>query len=259
MKNLKWLSVLLLTTFLIYGCYEVNEEIVIDESGAGTFSSKMDMGALLEMMKSFGGEEMNKEGLDRIIDSTVMMASVIDSAKDLSPAQKALFSTGKMRIQMNLNESILKINTDFKFKSYDDLQMLLSGGGNMSAIGNLMKKVMDNKEEKAEAQPDSPKDPDLDKVGTSFNVVVKNGSITKSFDKEKYDKVMAGDEMAQMKSLGGAGMEVLYTTVIKLPRPATSPESAIVKFSPDKKTVTIRYNYLDIFEAPEKLTYSITY
>lgn len=259
MKKLKWLSVLLLTNFLIYGCYEVNEEIVIDESGAGTFSSKMDMGALLEMMKGFAGDELNKEGLDRIIDSTVLMASVIDSAKELTPAQKAVFSTGKMRIQMNLNESILKVNSDFKFKSYEDLQMLLSGGGNMSAIGNLMKKVMDNKEEKAEAQPDSPKDPDLDKIGTAYDIVVKNGSIVKTFNKEKYDQVMSGEEMSQMKSLGGAGMEVLYTTVIKLPRPATSPETAIVKLSTDKKTVTIRYNYLDIFETPEKLTYTITY
>ncbi len=259
MKKLKWLSVLLLTCFLIYGCYEVNEEIVIDESGAGTFSSKMDMGALLEMMKGFAGDELNKEGLDRIIDSTVLMASVIDSAKELTAAQKAVFSTGKMRIQMNLNESILKVNSDFKFKSYEDLQMLLSGGGNMSAIGNLMKKVMDNKEEKAEAQPDSPKDPDLDKIGTSYDIVVKNGSIVKTFNKEKYDQVMSGEEMSQMKSLGGAGMEVLYTTVIKLPRPATSPESAIVKLSADKKTVTIRYNYLEIFETPEKLTYTITY
>lgn len=258
MKKLKWLSVLLFSSLLILGCYEVNEEIVIDESGAGSFSSKMDMGALIEMLKGFAGEEMNKEGLDRVIDSTVLMASVIDSAKDLTPAQKALYSTGKMRIQMNLNEGLLKINTDFKFKSYEDLQTLLTGGGNMSAIGNLMKKVMDGKE-KEEAQPDSPKDPDLDKLGDSYIISVKNGSISKTFNKEKYDKLMEAAEMAQMKSLGSAGMEVLYTTTIKLPRPATSPESSIVKFSSDKKTVTIRYNYLDIFESPEKLTYTITY
>lgn len=258
MKKMKWLSVLL-TSIFILGCYEVKEEIVIDESGTGSFSSNMDMGPLIEMMKGFAGDELTKEGLDKIIDSTISMEKVMDSAKDLTNEQRALFKTGKMRLQMNLNEGVFKINSDYKFKSYDELQMLLGGGGNMSAIGNLMKNIMDKKETKSEPEPDSPKDPDLDKIGSSYDVVVKNGSISRTLNKEKYDLLMAGEEMVQMKSLGSMGMEVLYTTTIKLPRPATSPETSIVKFSADKKTVTIRYNFLDVFETPEKLTYTITY
>ena len=131
MQKLKALT-LFFTLFLLLGCYEVNEEIVLNENGSGTFITKMDMAQLIEMMQSFGEGEMNQEGLDKVIDTVISMKSFADSAKEITPEQKALLSGGKMRLQMNLKEKIFKIDTDIPFKSYNDLQLLLQGGNGTS-------------------------------------------------------------------------------------------------------------------------------
>ena len=65
--------------------------------------------------------------------------------------------------------------------------------------------------------------------------------------------------MAQMKQLSGSGMEVLYTTTIKLPRAAKKTDNPLIKLSEDKKTVTMKYNMLELLENPEKFAYTIEY
>lgn len=257
MKKLKWLTLSFTFLFLL-GCYEVNEEIVVSENGSGTFSSKMDMGQLIEMMQSFGGEEMNQEGLDRVIDTVISMKSFTDSATEITPAQKALLSNGKLRMQMNIKEKLFKIDTDIPFKSYDDLQLLLSGGAGMTGMSSMMKKIFEKKGEENN-QPDSPKDPDLGELNNIYDVTAKNGLLSKKFNKANFDALMSRPEMEQFKQIGGAGLEVLYTTTIRVPRPVTSADNPMIKLSDDKKTITIKYNYLEVFESPEKFEYKITY
>ena len=260
MQKLKLLSVFL-TLFFLLGCYEVNEEIVLSENGSGTFSTKMDLAQLIEMMQSFGQEEMNQEGLDKVIDTVISMKSFADSAKDITPEQKALFSAGKMRLQMNIKEKIFKIDTDIPFKSYGDLQLLLAGGGSMTGMSDMMKKIFDKGGEEKNDQPDTPKDldPDLGQLSNIFDVEVKKGLLSKKLNQEKYRLLMERPEMAQMKQIGSAGIEILYSTTIKLPRPVKSSDNPLIKLSDDKKSVTIKYNYLELFETPEKFSYTITY
>jgi len=260
MQKLKTLT-LFFTLFLLLGCYEVNEEIVLNENGSGTFSTKMDMAQLIEMMQSFGEAEMNQEGLDKVIDTVISMKSFADSAKNITPEQKTLLSGGKMRLQMNLKEKVFKIDTDIPFKSYNDLQLLLAGGNGMAGMSDMMKKIFDKGGEENNDQPDTPKDldPDLSQLSNIFDVVVKNGTISKKLNQDKYKLLMERPEMAQMKQVGSAGIEILYSTTIKLPRPVKSSDNPIIKLSDDKKTVTIKYNYLEVFETPEKFAYTITY
>lgn len=260
MRKLKLLT-LFFALFLLLGCYEVNEEIVLNENGSGSFVTKMDMAQLIEMMQSFGEGEMNQEGLDKVIDTVVSMKSFADSAKDITPEQKALLSSGKMRLQMNLKEKVFKIDTDIPFKTYNDLQLLLSGGAGMAGMADMMKKIFDKGEAEKNDQPDTPKDldPDLSQLSNIFDVVVKNGTISKKLNQDKYKLLMERPEMAQMKQIGSAGIEILYSTTIKLPRPVKNSDNPLVKLSDDKKTVTIKYNYLELFETPEKFSYTITY
>ena len=70
---------------------------------------------------------------------------------------------------------------------------------------------------------------------------------------------MEKPEIGQLKQMASSGMEILYTTTIKLPRPAKKTESALIKLSDDKKTVTLKYNLLDLFENPEKFSYRIEF
>lgn len=258
MNKKRWLSAIFCTLFLL-GCAEINEEIVLNENGSGTYVTKTDLSQMIEMMQSFGGDEMNKEGLDKVIDTVLSMKSFADTSTNMSAEQKLLMSRGKMRLQMNIKEKIFKIDTDFPFSSYNDLQLLLSGAGGMSNLSGAMKKIFDKGASENTNQPDSPIDPGLDQISSIFDIVVKNGSISKKVNQEKFKLLMEKPEMAQMGQLTGAGIEILTSTVIKLPRPVISSDNLLLKLSDDKKTVTLKYNLLELFESPDKFSYTITY
>ncbi|WP_315819758.1 hypothetical protein [Paraflavitalea speifideaquila] len=130
---MRYVLVLVFLGFLA-SCYEVNEEIVINEDGSGTYVTKMDMSQLIEMMQSFAGEEeLSKEGLDRPIDTTIRMKDMLDSAKDVTPEQKALMAGGIMKMQMNIKEKLFKMDLNFPYSGYDNLQKLMAGQGNSGA------------------------------------------------------------------------------------------------------------------------------
>lgn len=258
MKKRRWFTAIFFV-LLAAGCAEINEALVISEDGSGTYSTKMDMSQLIEMMQSFGGEEMNKEGLDKVIDTVISLNSYTDTTKDYSPEQRKILSKGTMHMQMNIKEKVFKIDTDIPFSSYNDLQVLLSSSGSSSSMNSVMKKLFDKGGAENTDQPDSPKDPGLDQINTIFDVVAKNGMLSKKVNKEKFKLLMERPEMAQMSQVSNAGIEVLYSTVIKLPRPVISSDNPLIKLSDDKKTVTIKYNYLELFENPDKFSYTITY
>src|SRR5690349_17255885 len=112
----------LLVIFLLAGCYEINEEITIDKNGSGTYVTKMDMGAMLQMIQNMAGEdELAKNGMDRVIDTLIQLKSVMDTAQNVTPQQKRLYRDGQMRLQLNLKESIFKADMSFPFKNYEDL------------------------------------------------------------------------------------------------------------------------------------------
>src|SRR5687768_3616348 len=115
MKKLK-LVLVTVVAILFVSCYEVNEEIVINENGSGSYTTKMDMGQLFEMLQTMGGEEeLEKEGLDRAIDTTIMMKSIMDSAKDVTADQKELLKDGKLKLQMNMKEKLMKLDVNLPF------------------------------------------------------------------------------------------------------------------------------------------------
>ncbi len=256
MKYTRILPALFLT-FLLLGCYEVNEELTIKADGSGVYATHMDMGQLFEMMKSMGGDDMNKEGLDKVIDTVMDLGSMTDTSTTMTAQQKELYSKGKMRMQMNAAENLFKIDMTIPFKSYADLQFLLSGNGNPSSISNAMKKIFGKGGDANE--PDAPKDPGLDEIGNIYESVATDGLISKKINKAKYDALMSRPEMEQMKQVTGSGLEVLYTTTFTLPRPVKQVDNSLFKVSEDKKTLTMKYNFLEVFESPEKFAYTITY
>lgn len=263
MKFLRYPLVLLFLG-LLASCYEVNEEIVINEDGSGTYLTKMDMGQLLEMMQSFAGEEeLTKEGLDRAIDTTIRMKDILDSAKDLSAEQKALMARGTMKMQMDIKKKLFKIDLLFPYTSYSSLQKLMEGQGNSGAgITGAFKGLMGGSNQPPRDTTkiiDEAREPDMQDVSGIYEVTIKNGFISRKTNEAKYKALMARPEMEQMKKLQSSGMEIQYTTTIRLPRPVRKADNAIIKLSEDKKTVTMKYNLLDLLESPEKYAYTIEY
>ncbi|MHA4843313.1 hypothetical protein ACX0G7_04060 [Flavitalea antarctica] len=261
MYKLKLVFVTLICVLFV-SCYEVNEEIVINENGSGSYVTKMDMSQLLEMLETMGGEEeLAKEGLDRPIDTTILMKSLMDSAKDVTAEQKALLQNGKLQLQMNAKEKVMKLNVDLPYSGYDNLQKLMSGMGNSgTGIGEAFKAMFDKGDDSSAADmPAQPKSNQMDQLNGIFDVVVKNGLISRKANQEKFKKLMENPEMEQMKQLSSSGMEILYTTSIKLPRPVKKSDNPLIKLSDDKKTVTMKYNLLELIETPEKFSYTIEY
>jgi hypothetical protein len=249
---------------LLTGCYEVNEEIVINADGTGTFVTKMDMGQLLEMMQSLAGEEkLSEEGMDKVIDTTFRMKDMLDSAKDITPEQKALLSSGTMKMQMNVKEKIFKMDMHFPFSNQGDLQKLMAGQGNNGAgITDIVKQLFggDKKQPEDTTQIiDVAKEPDMQDISNIYDVTVKNGFISKKINNDRYKALVARPEMGQIKQLSSSGMEILYTTTIKLPRPVKSSDNPLIKLSADKKTVTMHYNLLELLDNPEKFSYTLEY
>jgi len=263
MKLFRYVFVLVMCG-LLAGCYEVNEEIVVNEDGSGTYVTKMDMGALIDLMQSFAGEEkLSEDGMDKVIDTTFSMKSMLDSAKDVTPGQKALMASGTMKMQMNIKEKIFKLDMRFPFSNQDNLQKLMAGQGNSGAgMTDKFKQFFggDKKEEEDTTQIiDRAKEPDMQDISNIYDVTVKNGLISKKINTEKYKALTARPEMAQIKQLSSSGMEILYTTSIKLPRPVKKADNPPIKLSEDKKTATMRYNLLELLDNPEKFSYTLEY
>lgn len=259
MKYLKYILSVVLCVFLA-SCYEVNEEIQINADGSGTYVTKMDMGQLIDMMQTFAGEDaLTKEGMDKVIDTTILMKNMLDSAKDLTTEQKELMKDGKMKLQMNIKEKIFKMDMDFPYKNYKGLQQLMSGqGGNNTGLTNLFKDMF-GKGDSTDQVPAPSNGPNMDDIAGIYDVTIKNGLISKKVNAEKFKALTDRPEMAQMKQLTSSGMEILYTTTIKLPRAAKKTDNPLIKLSDDKKTVTMKYNLLELLDNPEKFSYTIEY
>lgn len=263
MKILRYALVLVSLGFLV-SCYEVNEEITINEDGTGVFITKMDMGQLLEMMQSFAGEEeLSKEGLDKAIDTTIQMADMISQARETTQEQKELLEKGTLKLQMNIRDRLFKMDMNIPYTGYNNLQKLMEGKGNNGAeLTNAFKKLFDDKktpERDTTKIIDEAREPDMQDIAGIYDVTIQNGLISKKTNTQKYQALLARPEMGQVKKLADTGMEILYTTTIKLPRPVKKADNTIIKLSEDRKTVTMRYNLLDLLENPEKFAYTIEY
>ncbi len=71
------------------------------------------MGQLIDMMQTFAGEEeLTKEGLDRVVDTTIYWKSMVDTAKNMPADQKELMKDGKMKLQMNIKEKLFKMDSE---------------------------------------------------------------------------------------------------------------------------------------------------
>ncbi len=257
MKHLKyWLVALICVCFA--GCYEVNEDIVVNADGSGTYVVNMDMGQLIDMMQTYmGEEEMAKNGMDRVIDTTISMKSIADSSKSLTPEQKAAMREGRLYMKMNVKEKIFIINTSFPYKTQADLQLLMATQGSGTGMTDMLKNVFGGG--KGDDDQDGGQQNGVGDFSGLYNVTVKEGLLSKQINAEKYKTLMEKPEMAQVKQMGASAMEVSYTSTFKFPRPVKKVDNPLIKLSPDKKTATMKYNILEILDSANKFSYNIEY
>lgn len=253
-----WFCAIVIISVLFAACYEINEDITINDNGSGIYSTKMDMSALLQMMQSMASEEeIQNSGLNRSIDTVISLKSIMDTAKDVTPEQRRLFQEGTMKMKIDLKENIFNADVNFPFKSLADLQMLMSGSGT-GGLSEVFKQVF-AKKDSAQGSSGIEDQGGLDQMNNVFDVTISKNKFERKLNRQRFDSLMNKPEIAQAKQMVGGGFEILYTTTIKLPRPVKKTDNELIKLSGDKKTVTIKYDLLKMFETPEKFSYSIQY
>jgi len=257
MKHLKLFLPLSLFICLT-GCFEIQENVDIKSNGSGQLVINTDMSQLLEMMQTYmGKEEMDKQIPQRPVDTTIQMKDLVDTSKSISPANKALFRNGHIHMKMNMAEKMFKADMHFPFTSLDNLQKLYTAMNDGSLnTATLFKGLAMGKKDTAEGGAQTP---DMNQFNAIYDFQSRDGIISRKLNAERWKALQDDPQFAQMKQATTMGIEVPYTLTVSLPRPVKKVDNALAKLSDDKKTVTIKYNLVEVFQTPEKFEYTIAY
>jgi hypothetical protein len=249
---MKKLILSLLTGMAIFlaGCFETTDEVTLNEDGSGVFVSINDMSAVIAVAKQMGGKDAEK--MDEVkVDSTMSLASQVDSIPNLSQGEKELMRKGTMRIKLNLKEDKAVFTLKFPFSHTSEIAIL----------GPLSSKIMNSAMKDKLGGESTPMGemPEPSSFDNYFDLSYEKGKIVKKLNKEKYSKAESDEYLKGMKEAGAMGISISNTQVINLPRPAKKAEGKNVKLSDDKKKVTIKSDIDDFFDEPSKMEYSIEY
>ena len=259
MKRLK-LCLPLFLLFFLAGCFEITEQIDIKKDGSGQLTVNTDMSKLLEMMQTYlGKDEMEKEMPKKVMDTTLLMKDVVDTAKDMTPEKKALVRDGKIHMSLNMDQKIFKADMHFPFTSQANLQKLYTSMNDGSlGTANLFRGLTSGMSD-SNASANNANAPDMNQFNSIYDFQCKDGMISRKVNAAKWKELQQSQEFEQMKQATSMGIEMPYTMIINLPRPVKKVDNPLAKLSDDKKTVTIKYNLTDVFENPEKFEYTIAY
>jgi hypothetical protein len=240
---------------LMMGCLDINENVDIKKDGSGKMAIDMDLSQMVELLQTYmGKDELAKKGLEKM-DTTILMKDIVDTASNLSAEKKALLRPGSVHIKMDLDQKVFTTHMQFPFNNLAQLQSLyktISDGslGNTNLLSSLAGQ---------NGQGGGQASPDINQFNGIYDFTCKDGVMTKKLNEEKWKALKSDPQLSQMQQASQMGMEILYTTTIALPRPVKKVDNPLAKLSDDKKTVTIKYNLVDVFEKPEQFSYNIEY
>lgn len=239
---------------LMMGCLDINENVDIKKDGSGKMALDMDLSQMVELLQTYmGKDELAKKGMEKM-DTTILMKDIVDTAKNLTPEKKALLRAGTVHIKMDLDQKIFTTHMQFPFSNLAQLQSLyktISDGslGNTNLLSSLA----------GQSGQGGQGSPDINQFNGIYDFTCKDGIMSKKLNDEKWKALKSDPQLSQMQQASQMGMEIMYTTTIALPRPVKKVDNPLAKLSDDKKTVTIKYNLVDVFEKPEQFSYNIEY
>jgi hypothetical protein len=258
MKILKFILPLALA-FSMAGCLDIEETVEVKKDGSGKFAMDMDMSQMIEMLQTYmGKDEMAKKGMEKM-DTTIFMKDLVDTLSGMSADKKALLRPGSIHIKMDVDAKVFTTHMSFPYNNQADLQKLYSAMSDGSlGTTRLFNGLTPGGGNPAATDSPSPS-PDINQFNGMYDFTAKDGLMTKQLNPDKFKALQADPQMAQIKQASQMGVEINYTSTIVLPRPVKKVDNPLAKLSEDKRTVTIKYNLMDVFDHPEKFNYSIEY
>ena len=251
MKVFKWILSAALA-FSFAGCLDIDERLDVNKDGSGQLAMDIDMSQMVDILQTYmGKEELEKKGLQKM-DTTILMKDVIDTSTTLSEEKKALLRPGRVHIKLDLDAKVFTIHSMFPYKNQADLEKLYALQNDGSTLGNAH--LFGNMGGDSSANPG-----DINQFNGIFDFSCRDGLLSKKINKEKFEALKNDPQMAQIKQASQMGMEVNYTNTLSLPRPVKKIDNPLLKLSDDKKTVTMKFNLIDVFEHPDQFEYTVEY
>ncbi|NCT75278.1 MAG: hypothetical protein GXC78_12145 [Chitinophagaceae bacterium] len=253
-----------LITLLLIGCIETETTTTIEKDGSGQLEAVVDMGQMIQMLKSMKQSEAAEEEVK--VDSTIRFSSFTDTSTSLTTRQKELLRNITLGLKINSDDNIFRFKILAPFKNTEELQeinQIMSS----KEFDQVFDKAMSNTElGKSEGdQPESKREND-NIFGSIFpdyfTCNYSKGLISCVLNKEKYDAAMAEmkktldleDEMAQ--SMFGSSS---FVNRIKLPNKAKEIKGSSLTASSDGLVLEQKGSLLDIYQHPEKYVYTVRY
>ena len=203
-----------------------------------------------------GKDEMAKKGMQKM-DTTIYMKDLVDRISSLSAEKKALLRPGSVHIKLDVDAKVFTTHMVFPFNSQADLQKLYNAMSDGSSLGSTsLFKGLSPGGEDASSGGNSP---DINQFNGMYDFTSKDGLMSKHLNAEKFKALQNDPKMAQIKQASQMGIEINYTTIVTLPRPIKKVDNPLAKLSEDKKTVSIKFNLMEVFDHPEKFGYTIEY
>lgn len=267
MKKISWFAGLVILV-VFSGCFDTLEEVTITDNGSGTFVNSLDMGKMLGLAKTMGGDKDEMKDLEKLkMDTVINLKDIKDSLINLNAAEKNIAATGTLRIQLNADDEKMNFTFSFPFSKTSEIagiQNILKKA-KQNIIDDIMQKIMGQgtgkKEESLlgnedEEQMDGMAGSNIDEYYTS---VYDKGKFTRKLNKEKYATVEDDKSLKSLQEMAQLGMAINMKTIINLPKPAKKAEGKGVKLSDDKKKVTVEGTLDDFFEDASYFEYNIEY
>jgi hypothetical protein len=259
MKFLKFLLPLSLVCCFA-GCLDIDENVQVNKDGSGKWAVNTDMSQMIDLLQTYmGKDEMAKKGMQKM-DTTIYMKDLVDTLSSLSPDKKALLRSGSIHIKLDVDAKVFTTHMSFPFTDQASLEKLYSAmnDGSMSST-RLLKGLTPGGDQPGQPDQASGGGPDIGQFNNVYDFTCKDGLMARHLNQEKWKALMNDPQMAQIKQASQMGMDISYTTVIQVPRPIKKVDNPLAKLSEDKKTVTIKYNLMDMFDHPEQFSYNIEY
>ena len=235
------------------GCLDINESVDVRADGSGQLTMDIDMSQMIDILQTYmGKDELQKKGMEKM-DTTILLSSIVDTSSALSEDKKAVLRPGRVHIKMDMDAKVFTIHSMFPFTSMANLQKLyalMNDGSlnNAKLFGSL-----------GGDSTGSGGGPDMSQFNSVFDFTCKDGLMVKKLNKAKFDALKNDPQLAQMKQASQMGMEINYTTTLSLPRPIKNAGNPLAKLSDDKKTVTMKFNLIDVFDHPDQFEYTVEY
>ena len=252
MKFLKFILPAVLA-FGFAGCLDITESVDIRTDGSGQLTMDMDMSQMIDLLQTYmGKDEMAKKGMGKM-DTTILLKDIVDTSTSLSEEKKAILRPGRVHIKMDMDAKIFTVHSMFPFTSMQNLQKLyavMNDGslGNAKLFGGL------GGDSAGGGTPG-----DMSEFNSIFDFTCKDGYLSKKLNKEKFEALKNDPQLAQMKQASQMGLEINYTSTLTLPRPVKKADNPLAKLSDDKKTVTMKFNLIDVFDHPDQFEYTVEY